>query len=48
MEQLTQSWTRLNLSEREGSGCCLTNEDSSTEFFIAATFLTKRALNYDV
>ncbi|XP_023891985.2 uncharacterized protein LOC112003988 [Quercus suber] len=45
MEDLAQSWTRLSLSEREGPGCCLTPEESVKTFSIAASFLTKRALN---
>ena len=48
MEDLAQSWSRLTLSEREGPGCCLTQEESSNEFFIAAKFLTRRVLNMDV
>ena len=44
MDDLTQSWNRFTLSEREGPGCCLTN----AEFSIAAKFLTKRALSVDV
>ena len=45
MEYLAQSWTRLSLSEREGPGCFLIPEESVKTFSIAASFLTKRALN---
>ena len=48
MEDLAQSWSRLTLSEREGPGYCLTQEESSNEFCIAAKFLTRRVLNMDV
>uniref|UniRef100_A0A7N2LKW2 DUF4283 domain-containing protein n=1 Tax=Quercus lobata TaxID=97700 RepID=A0A7N2LKW2_QUELO len=47
MEDLTQSWTRLSLSEREGPGCCLMTKESVKSFSIAANFLTKRALNVE-
>ncbi|KAL0006522.1 hypothetical protein SO802_014083 [Lithocarpus litseifolius] len=47
MEDLAHSWQRLSLSEREGPGCCLTSEESVTQFSIAASFTTKRALNVD-
>ena len=43
-----QSWNHFPLLEREGLGCCLTNEDSTIEFSIAAKFLTKRALSVEV
>ena len=43
-----QSWNHFPLLEREGVGCCLTNEDSTIEFSIAAKFLTKRALSVEV
>ena len=45
MEYLAQSWTGLSLSEREGPGCFLIPEESVKTFSIAASFLTKRALN---
>lgn len=48
MEELTQNWNRLTLSDREGPGCNLTNEDSYSSYSIVAKFLTKRALNVDV
>ena len=48
MEDLAKSWKRLTLSEREGPGCNLTTEHSTTEHSIAAKFLTKRAINVDV
>ena len=48
MDDLAQDWSRLTLSNREGPSCCLTEEDSLSDFCIAAKFLTKRALNIDV
>ena len=47
MEDLAQNWSRLTLSNREGPGCNLTNEDCFLDFSIIAKFLTKRALNID-
>ena len=47
MEELAQSWKRLSLSEKEGPGCCLTEEESVNQFSIAAKFTTKRAINVD-
>ena len=48
MEDLTQSWSRLSLMDKEGLGCGLTNEDRFMDYSIIAKFLTKRALNMDV
>lgn len=48
MEDITQSWSRLSLTDREGPGCNLTSEDKSKDHSIIAKFLTKRALNMDV
>ncbi|XP_023897899.1 uncharacterized protein LOC112009795 [Quercus suber] len=47
MEELTSNWNRLSLSDREGPGCCLEDDLSSEELFLAAKFLTRRAVNVD-
>ena len=43
MDELAQSWSWLKLSDREGPGCCLIDDDSKEKFSITAKFLTKRA-----
>ena len=45
MDDLTQTWSRLTLTDREGLECRLTTKDSLEEFSIIAKFFTKRALN---
>lgn len=47
MDDLTKTWNRLTLSDKEGPGCCLDEEFSSKEYLIASHFLTKCALNID-
>ena len=47
MEDLTKSWSCLTLSENEGSGLRLTEEQAEVEHVLAVKFLTKRALNID-
>ena len=47
MEDLTQSWSRLTLTDREGLGCSLTATDSLEEYSIIAKFFTKRNLSID-
>ena len=48
IEDQAENWSRLTLSDREGPECCLTKDESSLEFSIAAKFLTKRVLNVDI
>ena len=48
MDDLITNWNRLTLSDREGPDCCLDDELSSQEFFLATKFLTKRAINVAV
>ena len=48
MDDLARSWNWLTLSNREGPGCCLLNDDRVVDFSIAAKFLTKQAINIDV
>ena len=46
MDDLTEKWKNLSLSEREGPGLSLREEQAMTEYILAAKFLTKRALNF--
>ena len=48
MDDFTQTWSSLTLTEREGPGCRLTTEESLEDFSIITKFFTKRALNIDV
>ena len=48
MDDLAQSWNRLMLSDREGLGCCLLDDESNEKFSIVAKILTKRAINMEV
>ena len=47
MEDLTRSWNKLSLDEREGSRFILKNQLRSSEFILAAKFLTKCVLNME-
>lgn len=47
MEDLTKHWSSITLSDREGSGLRLKKEQVTTDYAIAARFLTKRPLNID-
>ena len=47
MEDLTNHWSSLSLSENEGLGLCLKSEQAANEFGIVAKFLTKRPLNLE-
>ena len=48
IDDLAQNWSQLTLSKREGPSCCLTHEDSSSDFYMVAKFLMKRARKVDV
>ena len=47
MEDLTKTWSKLKLSESEGSSVRLLEEHAVTEWVLAAKFLTKRVLNLE-
>lgn len=47
MEDLTRSWNKLSLDEREGSRLILKNQLRSAEFILVAKFLTKSVLNME-
>lgn len=47
MEDITKFWNNLSLNDREGSALTLPNKLKSSEFLIAAKFLTRRALNIE-
>lgn len=48
MGDLAENWSRLTLCDWEGPRCCLTKDERSLEFSIAAKFLTKRVLNVEI
>ena len=47
MEDFTRQWNGLSLLSREGPKFRLNNDLATLEFFLAAIFFTKRALNTD-
>ena len=47
MDELTKKWNGLSLSQREGPKFQMRSDLATTEYIIAAKFLTKRALNMD-
>ncbi|KAL0003349.1 hypothetical protein SO802_017130 [Lithocarpus litseifolius] len=47
MNELTKQWKGLSLSQREGPKFQMRPNLATTEYIIAAKFLTKRALNMD-
>ena len=38
MDELAQSWNRLKLSDKEGLGCCLIDDDSKEKFPLLQSF----------
>lgn len=47
MDNITKAWSNLSLNDGEENRFTLKNSSRSSEFFIAAKFLTKRALNME-
>ncbi|KAL0003477.1 hypothetical protein SO802_017258 [Lithocarpus litseifolius] len=47
MEDLTKTWSKLKLSDCEGSSVRLMEKHAETEWVLAAKFLTRRALNLE-
>ena len=47
MEEITKTWNNLSLNEREGLGFTLQSKLRSSEFLIAAKFLTKQVLKIE-
>lgn len=47
MEDLSRSWKKLSLTEKEESGFVMPRIRRKNDFWIAAKFLTPRALNMD-
>ena len=47
MEDITRTWSKLSLSNREGKNVVLRFKKHSQEFVLAAKFLTKRFLKID-
>ena len=47
MDEITEAWDVLSLSDREGNDLKLQRKKPREEFSIVAKFLTKRTLNID-
>lgn len=47
MDSLAEHWQKLSLSDREEKNLELLDENSTTEFILAAKFLTKRTLSVE-
>ena len=47
MDDITKSWNKLSLSDREGDEFIFQAQHKSQEFMIVAKFFTPRALNVD-
>ena len=47
MDDLSNHWKSLSLSEKEGTGLSLKSDQATTTFSIIARFLTKRPINLD-
>ena len=47
MEDLTQRWKKMLLSEAKGTKCDLSKEKKAMKFVLAAKFFTRRTLNIE-